>query len=60
LSPDKEGRSERLISNIKGAGQFLNRHHKLNEEIMKELGVTIIWFKEYNEIPKLLTSINEQ
>ena len=49
-----------LIKNIKGAEQFLNRHHKLNEEIMKELGVSIIWFNDFDEIPKILLKINSQ
>lgn len=51
--------NEKLINNTKGAEQFLNRHHKLNEEIMKELGVTIIWFNEFDEIPKILLKISE-
>ncbi len=58
-NPDKEGRTEQLIKNIRAAEQFLDRHHKLNEEIMKELGVSIIWFYGFNEIPNLLRRINE-
>jgi len=41
--PDEHGNKKQLIRNIKGAEQFLNRHHKLNEEIMRELCVSIIW-----------------
>jgi len=36
---------------------FLDRHHSLNEEIMKELGVNIIWYEEYEEIPRLLREV---
>jgi SIR2-like domain len=36
---------------------FLDRHHTLNEEVLKELGVKIIWFKDYDEIPKILNSV---
>lgn len=36
---------------------FLDRHHSLNEEVMKELGVNIIWYEEYDDIPKLLGQI---
>jgi len=36
---------------------FLDRHHSLNEEVLKELGVSIIWYKEYDDIPKLLAAI---
>jgi hypothetical protein len=56
----KDGKTKQLIKNAKGAEQFLNRHHKLNEEIMKELGVSIIWFNNFEEIPKILAKINEQ
>lgn len=38
---------------------FLDRHHSLNEEILKELGVNIIWYEEYDDIPKLLTGIQK-
>lgn len=37
--------------------KFLENHHALNEEIMKELGVHIIWFEEFKEIPEKLQSI---
>lgn len=55
---DKDGNKQQFIDNIEGAEQFLNRHHKLNEEIMKELGVSIIWFNDFADIPSLLARIN--
>ncbi|MDE5488086.1 hypothetical protein [Elizabethkingia meningoseptica] len=64
LSIDKFAYSElngdrnQQINNIGGAEEFLNRHHKLNEEIMKELGVSIIWYESYDEIPEILNKIN--
>lgn len=33
---------------------FLKRHHNLQELIFKELGVNVIWFEEFDELPKLL------
>ena len=47
------------IANVEGAKEFLNKHHVLNEEIMKELGVSIIWYEDYDEIPVLLNKIKE-
>ncbi len=38
---------------------FLDRHHSLNEEVMRELGVNIIWYEEYEDIPKLLSDIGK-
>ena len=38
---------------------FLNRHHTLNEEVLKELGVNIIWYEDYDEIPKILKTITK-
>lgn len=38
---------------------FLDRHHSLNEEVMKELGVNIIWYEDYEDIPKLLADIGK-
>jgi hypothetical protein len=57
-SKDSEGRKGQLVNNVKGAEEFLNRHHKLNEEIMKELGVSIIWFSSFDEIPEILKKIH--
>ena len=50
----KSKTKDQVISNLKGAEIFLDRHHTLNEEIMKELGVSIIWYEDYNEIPDIL------
>lgn len=36
---------------------FLERHHNLNEEVMRELGVTVIWYESYDEIPAILHKI---
>jgi len=49
---------KQIVDNVKGAEQFLNRHHKLNEELMKELGVSILWYEDYDEIPEILNRIN--
>ncbi|MBF00456.1 SIR2 family protein [Flavobacterium coralii] len=46
------------ISNLPAAKQFLKSHHKLNEQIMEELGVSVIWFEEFEEIPKILSKLN--
>ncbi|MET7036903.1 SIR2 family protein [Elizabethkingia miricola] len=54
----KDGVRTQHVNNVTGAEEFLNRHHKLNEEIMKELGVSIIWFTEFEEIPVILDKIN--
>jgi hypothetical protein len=42
-----------VIDNISGATKFLNIHHPLTEELMKELGVTIIWYEDYDDIPAI-------
>lgn len=48
---------QQVISNLAGAEIFLERHHSLNEEIMRELGVSIIWYQGYKEIPDILLKI---
>jgi len=50
----KTKKKTQKITNLKGADLFLDRHHSLNEEIMKELGVIIIWYEDYDEIPEIL------
>lgn len=36
---------------------FLDSHHRLNEEVLRELGVTVIWYEEYADIPNILKEI---
>lgn len=39
--------------------RFLDRHHSLNEELMRELGINVIWYETYDEIPKILSLIRK-
>lgn len=50
---------KQVIRNKDAAHIFLERHHNLNEEIMRELGVSIVWYTEYDEIPKILKEIKK-
>ncbi|MFH0286997.1 SIR2 family protein [Vibrio owensii] len=48
-----------VVNNTEAAEKFLVRHHALNEELMKELGVTIIWYESYEEIPKIIKQVSK-
>lgn len=52
-------KDNKVIDNVDGAKKFLDRHHNLNEEIMRELGVSIIWYTDYDEIPVMLREIKK-
>lgn len=54
----ENGKKSKIIENIDAAEKFLERHHTLNEELMKELGVTIVWYETYNEIPEIIKSVS--
>ena len=51
------GKQQQVLENIESAENFLERHHTLNEELMKELGVTIVWYDSYDEIPEILKDV---
>ncbi|MFM5314026.1 SIR2 family protein [Aeromonas veronii] len=53
------GKKNQVINNVDAAEKFLERHHTLNEELMKELGVTILWYEEYDEIPQIIKSASK-
>lgn len=53
----KDGEKAVIRAPASTVRRFLERHHKLNEEVMKELGVNIIWYEEYDEIPRVLHDI---
>lgn len=52
--------NEHIIDNLEGAKIFLDRHHNLNEELMRELGVSVLWYTDYFEIPQLLREIKNK
>ncbi len=51
------GKKSKVIDNVESAERFLERHHTLNEELMKELGVTIIWYENYDDIPEIIKAV---
>ncbi|WP_228269485.1 SIR2 family protein [Acinetobacter bereziniae] len=54
---NKQSSTSPIIKNLEGAEKFLQRHHTLNEELMKELGVTIIWYEDYDDIPLIIEEV---
>lgn len=56
---NEKGKTEKVkkISNSSAAISFIESHLKLQEEVFRELGVSIIWFEHYEEIPKLLSKV---
>lgn len=55
----KDGKKTKTIKNTDAAEKFLERHHTLNEELMKELGVTIIWYETYDDIPEIIQAVTK-
>lgn len=55
----EKGKTVSKIENVESAEKFLDRHHTLNEELMKELGVTIIWYESYEEIPEIIKRVSK-
>ncbi|WP_343657942.1 SIR2 family protein [Chryseobacterium sp.] len=55
----KDGKEEQVIQNVEAAKTFLDIHHKLNEDLMRELGVTVIWYEGHDDIPPLLDKLHE-
>ena len=55
---ESNGKSKKkVVNNIDSAEKFLVRHHTLNEELMKELGVTIVLYESYDDIPEIIEKI---
>lgn len=51
-----EGNND-LVNGKKEVKKFLENHHGLNEQVMQELGVNIIWFEDFDEIPEIIKQI---
>ena len=56
---DEKDNNKQIIANESGATTFLERHHLLNEDIMNELGISVIWYTDYDEIPQMINKIME-
>lgn len=50
--------SKKIKNSTKLESAFLERHHNLQELMFSELGVNIIWFEKFEELPKLLNQIS--
>lgn len=38
---------------------FLTAHHKLQEDVLTELGVKTVWYERFDEIPEIIRSVME-
>lgn len=55
-----EGKERQAVNDLALADKFLDGHHTLNEELMKELGVSVIWYENYEEIPQFIEEVVRQ
>lgn len=54
----KDGEDKvQMVQNLEAAKNFLEDHHKLNEDLMRELGITVIWYEAHEDIPELLDEL---
>lgn len=53
----KEHEKKVVQAPLSTISKFLDRHHSLNEGVLKELGVNIIWYEKYEEIPEMLGNL---
>lgn len=44
-------------SRVKSVQQFLDNHHRVKEELFRELGVSLVWFEDHKDLPRLLQRI---
>lgn len=38
---------------------FSNIHHQLHENVFKDLGLKVIWYKDHKELPKIVSKMSE-
>jgi hypothetical protein len=46
-----------VVPNDEKAQKFLENHHSLSEQVFAELGVRILWFEQFDDIPDLLKKL---
>lgn len=54
----EDGNPTQVVKNLEVAENFLEIHHKLNEDLMRELGITVIWYEGHDDIPELLDKLS--
>lgn len=52
-----DNKTKKVRSRVKYVDQFLQTHHRIHEQILKELGVNTIWFSQFEEIPNIIRRI---
>lgn len=52
-----EGKKKVLDASEASVQEFLDSHHRLTEELLRELGLNVVWYEEYRELPGLLAQI---
>ena len=55
---ESNGKKNKVVGNVGAAEKFLDRHHTLSEQLMKELGVTIVWYESYDDIPRIIREVS--
>ncbi|SMG39514.1 SIR2-like domain-containing protein [Paraburkholderia susongensis] len=51
------GKKKQILPDLDAAETFLENHHALTEVLMNELGVTVLWYEGYDEIPTILNEV---
>jgi hypothetical protein len=51
------GEKKQILPDLDAAERFLENHHALTEVLMNELGVIVLWYEGYDEIPSILNEV---
>ncbi|MDH2421247.1 SIR2 family protein [Cobetia amphilecti] len=54
---DKNHEEGRVVIEEEVISGLLKRHHTLSEELMKDLGVKVVWYEDHKDLPGILDSI---
>lgn len=52
-----DNRSGAIEASESSVREFLDSHHRLTEELLKELGLSVVWYEEHSDVPQLLVEI---
>lgn len=60
LAASRKGEDGEAVIKPEAARDFLRLHHSLQEHVYSELGLEIVWFDTYEEMPEAVAKLREQ
>ena len=57
LRVSRQNSDKKSVLKSEAANDFLRVHHSLQEQVYSELGLEVVWFDKYEDMPKAVAGL---